>query len=80
MPHEPNVTVAGLPADVFSCIVWHLQGDAWQRDQMLDDVAAMRSVCRLLRLAVDRHVTHAKFHANIALAELRSMTCRCARE
>jgi F-box domain len=76
MPHKPTLTFINLPTDVLGCIIRHLQEDGWQRARALDDVAALRSVCRSLRLATDLHVTHANFHANINVAELRSMTRR----
>ena len=72
----PRMTIVDLPKNVLSCVVRHLQQDAWQRDQRLDDVAALRSVCRSLRHAVDSVVTHAAFHANVGVVELRS-TIRC---
>ena len=56
MPPKP---ITSLPTDVLSCIVQHLQQDVGQRDQTLDDIAALRSMCRSLRLAVDVTVTHA---------------------
>jgi F-box domain len=70
--HTPHLTISNLPTDVFSCIMQHLQEDAWQQDQPLDDVAALRSVCRSLRHAVDLTVTHARFHPHI-----RSMAFSC---
>ena len=69
--------IISLATDVLSCIVQHLQQDAWQRDEKLDDVAALRSVCRSLRLAVDTSVTISKFHPNVGGAELCNTTCRC---
>jgi F-box domain len=77
MPHKPTMTITNLPTDVLRCIVQHLQQDAWQRDRPLDDIAALRSVCRSLCRAVDLTATHAKFHANIDVEELRSVTRRC---
>jgi F-box domain len=77
MPRKPSMTFTNLPTDVLSCIIQHLQEDGWQRNQTLDDVAALRSVCRSLRLATDLLVTHANFHANIGVDELRSMLRRC---
>jgi F-box domain len=76
MPHKPTMTITNLPTDVLSCIIQHLQQDIGQRDQTLDDVAALRSVCRSLRLATDLHVTHVNFHARIDVDELRSVTRR----
>ena len=73
MPHKPSMTFTNLPADVLGCIIQHLQEDGWQKNQMLDDVAALRSVCRSVRLATDLLVTHANFHANIDVTELRSV-------
>ena len=66
-----------LPTDVLSCIVRHIQGDICRRHQALDDVAALRSTCRLLRSAVDASVTCAAFHANVDVAELRNTAHRC---
>ena len=77
VPCRPHTTITDLPADVLSCIMQHLQQDAWDREQPLDDVAALRSVCRSLCRAVDLTVTHAKLHANMDVGELRSMTRRC---
>jgi hypothetical protein len=76
MPHKPTMTITNLPIDVLSCIIQHLQQDVGQRGQTLDDIAALRSVCRSLRLATDLHVTHANFHARIDVDELRSVTRR----
>jgi hypothetical protein len=76
MPQKPTMTITNMPTDVLSCIIQHLQQDVGQRDQTLDDIAALRSVCRSLRLASDLFVTHANFHANIDVAELRSTTRR----
>ena len=70
------MTITSLPGDVLGCIIRHLQEDGWQRGRVLDDIAALRSVCRSLRLAIDLRVTHANFHANIRVADLRSMTRR----
>ena len=77
LPHKLTMKLTNLPTDVLSCIIQHLQQDAGQRDQTLDDIAALRSVCRSLRLATDLLVTHANFRANTDVAELRSMTRRC---
>lgn len=77
MPHKPSMTITNLPTDVLSCIIRNLQEDGWQRGQTLHDIAALRSVCRSLRLATDLRITHAKFHAFTEAAELRSMTRRC---
>jgi hypothetical protein len=77
MPHKPTMTITNLPTDMLSCIIQHLQQDVWQRDQILDDVASLRGTCRSLRLATDVLVTHARFHANIDVAGLRSMIRRC---
>jgi hypothetical protein len=72
---SPHITLAELPADILSCITRHMQQDAWHRDQKLDDVATLRSVCRSLRRAVDVSVTH----ANVDAAELRSTAQRYTR-
>jgi hypothetical protein len=77
MPPKPHLTITNLPTDVLSCIIQHLQQDFGQRDQTLDDIAALRSMCRSLRHAVDVTVTHANFHANIDVEELRKATRRC---
>lgn len=77
MPPKPHLTISNLPTDVLSCIIQHLQQDVGQRDQTLDDSAALRSMCRSLRHAVDVTVTHASFHANIDVEELRTVTRRC---
>ena len=77
MPHKPNMTITNLPTDVLSCIIQHLQQDIGQRDQTLDDVAALRSTCRSLRHAMDPTVTHARFHLNVDVEELRNVTRRC---
>ena len=73
----PGMTITTLATQVLSCIVGHLQQDAWQRDQRLRDVAALRSVCHLLRNAVDHIVTHAAFHAYVDVAQLLSSIRRC---
>ena len=72
-----RIAITTLPTDVLSCIVLHIQENAWQRDQRLGDVAALRSTCRSLRNAVDASVTCAAFHANVEVAELRSTIVRC---
>ena len=72
-----RTTITTLPTDVLSCILRHIQEDAWLRDQRLDDVAALRSTCRSLRNAVDASVTCAAFHANVEVDELRSTVRRC---
>ena len=72
----PHTTITDLPKDVLSCIVRHLQHDAWQ-DQTLADIAALRSVCRSLRHAVDVTVTHARFHPYTDIEALRNVTSRC---
>ena len=77
LPHKSSMTITNLPTDVLGCIIRHFQQDVGQRDQTLDDIAALRSVCRTLRHATDLLVTHANFHANIGIDELRSMTRRC---
>ena len=79
MPPKPHLTITGLATDVLSCVMQHLQQDidVRLRDQTLDDIAALRSMCRSLRHAMDLLVTHAKFHANADIAELYSMTHRC---
>ena len=79
MGHQaaPHVTITSLPTDVLGCIVQHIQQDAWQRDQKLDDVAALRGVCRFLRHAVDLVLMHATIHINVGVAELRSVVRRC---
>jgi hypothetical protein len=28
---KPHMTIDNLPTDVLTCILWHLQQDAWQR-------------------------------------------------
>lgn len=72
-----HMTITHLPTDVLSCIVSHLQQDALHLDQQLDDVAALRSVCRFLRLAVDLVVmTHATLHSNAGAAELSDIARR----
>jgi hypothetical protein len=78
MPHKPNQMITNLPTDVLSCIIQHLQGDGCQRTRALDDIAALRSTCRSLRLDTDLRVMHARFHANIDAPGLRSMIRRCA--
>jgi hypothetical protein len=70
----PGMRITTLPTHVLSCIVGHLQQDAWQRHQRLSDVAALRSVCHLLRDAVDHIVTHAAVHAYVDIAQLRRCT------
>lgn len=77
MPLEPDMTITNLPTDVLSCIIRHLQEDGWQRGKTLDDIAALRSVCRSLRIATDVLVTHAKFHAFTDATDLRSLIRRC---
>jgi hypothetical protein len=78
LPQMHSMLMTDLPKDVLSRIISYLQEDSWQRSCSLDDVAALRSVCCSLRHATDLLVTHAKFHANIDVEELRSMTRRCA--
>ena len=70
------MSIIDLPTDVLSCVVLYLQQDNWQRNQQLDDIAALRSVCRLLHLAVDLAVTHATLHGNAGVAELVDIACR----
>ncbi len=77
-PLVPSMVITDLPTDVLSRIISHLQEDGWRRNYLLDDVAALRSVCRSLRHATDLLVTHAKFHANIDVEALRSIIRRCA--
>ena len=77
MPRKSSMTITDLPTDVLSCIIQHVQQDVGQGDQTLDDIAALRGVCRSLRLATEQLVTQASFHANLQVAELRRMTCRC---
>jgi F-box domain len=72
----PHTTITNLPTDVLSCIVRRLQHDAWQ-DETLADIAALRSVCRPLRHAVDVNVNHARFHPHIDIEALRNVTRRC---
>lgn len=64
------MSIVDLPTDVLGCIVRHLQPKNWQCNRKLDDVAALRRVCRSLRLAVDLAVTHARVHGNASVAEL----------
>jgi F-box domain len=71
------LTISNLPTDVLSCIVNQLQQDDWQHAQLLDGIAALRSVCRSLRAAVDLTVTHAAFHDNAGDPELRTIFRRC---
>ena len=82
MAHQAasRITITTLPTDVLSCIVRHIQENALQRDQRLDDIAALRSTCRSLRNAVDATVTSATFHPNLEVAELRSTIHRCSGE
>ena len=80
MQHQALMTITDLPTDVLSCVVDNLQQDIGQEDRTLDDIAALRSVCRSLRHAVDLTVTHAKFHPHVDDEALRSMTRRCAGE
>lgn len=70
--------IKDLPTDVLSRITSHLQEDGWRRNHSLDDVAALRSVCRSLRHATDLLVTHAKLHVNIDVEALRSIIRRRA--
>jgi F-box domain len=77
MPRKESMKITNLPTDALSCIIQHVQQDAVQWEQTLDDIAALRSVCRSLRHAVDLIATHAKFHANTDVEELRRMTSRC---
>ena len=76
----PHIMITTLPTDVLSCIVRHIQEDICKRDQGLDHIAALRSTCHSLRSAVDASVTHAAFHANVDVAELRSSVHRCVGE
>ena len=69
-------SIVDLPTDVLGWVVRHLQPTNWQRNQQLDDVAALRSVCRSLRLAVDGVVTHARVHGNAGIAELMDIARR----
>ena len=79
MAHQAasRITITTLPTDVLSCIVRHIQENALQHDQGLDDTAALRSTCRSLRSAVDASVTSAMFHPNVEVDELRSTVRRC---
>jgi F-box domain len=78
MTHQAalRITITTLPTDVLSCIVRHIEEAALPRDQRLNFVAALRSTCRSLRNAVDASVTHATFHPNVNVAELRSTVHR----
>ena len=73
----PQMTLIDLPADVLGCMVRHVQLQDLQIEPRLDGVAALRSVCHVLRSAVDVSVTHAELHANADADELRSTTRRC---
>lgn len=79
MAHQAasRTTITTLPTDVLSCIVHHIQENALQRDQRLDNVAALRTTCRSMHNAVDATVTHATIHPNVDVAELRSIVHRC---
>ena len=67
--HMPQrMTISTLPADLLAFVAGHV-------DQ--DSVAALRSVCRSLRHAVDLTTTQATFHPNVDAAELVSTTRRC---
>lgn len=70
-PMAPRITISTLPTDVLTFVLHNI-------DQ--EDVAALRCVCRSLRLAVDLTVTHATFHPNVDAAELGSTTQRCTGE
>ena len=78
MPRKPRITLTDLPTDVLSYIAHHLRQDVGQQDGALDDIAALRSVCRSLRRVLDLTATHANFHPHIDVEELRSVTRRCA--
>jgi hypothetical protein len=77
MSRNKSMTITDLPTDVLTGIMRYLQEDGWQQDYSLDDVAALRSTCRSLRHAIGLAAIHAKFHANIDVEELRSVTRRC---
>jgi hypothetical protein len=91
MPRKPRITLTDLPTDVLSCIAHHLRQmcsaashttydrmSGTQQDGTLDDIAALRSVCRSLRRGLDLTATHANFHPHVDVEELRSVTRRCA--
>ena len=78
MPHASHISLTELPKDVLSCIAQHLQQDVGRWDWTLDDIAALRSVCRSLRHVLDLTTTHAKFHPHVNVEGLRSVTSRCA--
>jgi hypothetical protein len=68
MPRKPRITLTDLPTDVLSCIAHHLRKDVGQQDGTLDDIAALRSVCRSLRHVLDHTATHANLHPHIHVA------------
>jgi F-box domain len=63
-----QTTLIDLPVELLQCIVRHAEQH---------DIAALRSVCRLLRAVVDANVTHARLHRNMEAVELRAVTRRC---
>jgi hypothetical protein len=72
----PCVTITDLPALALSCIVQHIRQGDRPREERQGDVAALRSVCRWLRSAVDPVVTHARIHVSVGLSELCTITRR----
>jgi hypothetical protein len=78
LPQMPTTMITDLSADALSRIMVHLKENGWQRDDALDEVAALRSTCHSLRLATDLLVTHANLHRSIDATGMRSIIRRCS--